>query len=216
MTTHDVSSPGPATTNGHARRVPLRSSGVSTADDAGSVDVTAPDGSYCTGARCCSNQPARRRELRPRAPRYASRDGDVNGVRTSRVLVVMATTSCCTRAGSLWEFHKAHHSAEVLSPLTDYRAHPLEILSTVLRRGWESAPFRRVQPRGRRCGRIWSMTDGCVMNATMREPPNATVKRRRRGGCPLLVRRSTGWTGRRSTPSHATSGAASITRTLNR
>ena len=56
------------------------------------------------------------------------------------------------------------------------------------------------------------MTDGCVMNATMREPPNATVKRRRRGGCPLLVRRSTGWTGRRSTPSPATSGAASIPR----
>jgi len=27
------------------------------------------------------------------------------------------------------------------------------------------------------------MTDGSVMHATMREPPNATVKRRRRGGC---------------------------------
>ena len=133
----------PATTNGHARRVPLRSRGVSTADDAGSVDVTAADGSYCTGARCCSNQPARRRELRPRTPRYASRDGDVNGVRTSRVLVVMATTSCCTRAGSLWEFHKADNTAEVLSPPTDYRTHPLEILSTALRRGWDSAPFRR-------------------------------------------------------------------------
>ena len=72
------------------------------------------------------------------------------------------------------------------------------------------------KPRGRRCVRIWSMTDGCVMNATMREPPNATVKRRRRGGCPLLMRRSTGWTGRRSTPSPATSGAASTTRTSGR
>jgi len=60
------------------------------------------------------------------------------------------------------------------------------------------------------------MTDGCVMNATMREPPNATVKRRRRGGCPLLVRRSTGWTGRRWTASPATSGAASTPRTSSR
>ncbi|MGH1366745.1 MAG: sterol desaturase family protein [Calditrichia bacterium] len=29
----------------------------------------------------------------------------------------------------LWEFHKVHHSAEVLTPLVDYRAHPLEILT---------------------------------------------------------------------------------------
>ena len=29
----------------------------------------------------------------------------------------------------LWEFHKVHHSAEVLTPLTDFRAHPLEILT---------------------------------------------------------------------------------------
>jgi sterol desaturase/sphingolipid hydroxylase (fatty acid hydroxylase superfamily) len=29
----------------------------------------------------------------------------------------------------MWEFHKVHHSAEALTPLTDYRAHPLEILS---------------------------------------------------------------------------------------
>ncbi|MFK8029429.1 MAG: sterol desaturase family protein [Gammaproteobacteria bacterium] len=29
----------------------------------------------------------------------------------------------------LWEFHKVHHSAEVPTPLTDYRAHPLEILT---------------------------------------------------------------------------------------
>ena len=26
----------------------------------------------------------------------------------------------------LWEFHKVHHSAEVLSPLTNYRFHPLD------------------------------------------------------------------------------------------
>lgn len=29
----------------------------------------------------------------------------------------------------LWEFHKIHHSAEVLSPLTDFRTHPVELLS---------------------------------------------------------------------------------------
>jgi len=28
----------------------------------------------------------------------------------------------------LWEFHKVHHSAEVLTPMTAYRAHPLELL----------------------------------------------------------------------------------------
>lgn len=33
------------------------------------------------------------------------------------------------KIGFLWEFHKVHHSAEVLTPMTDYRAHPLEILT---------------------------------------------------------------------------------------
>lgn len=28
----------------------------------------------------------------------------------------------------LWEFHKVHHSAEVLTPVTTYRAHPLDLL----------------------------------------------------------------------------------------
>jgi sterol desaturase/sphingolipid hydroxylase (fatty acid hydroxylase superfamily) len=28
----------------------------------------------------------------------------------------------------LWEFHKVHHSAEVLSPLTEWRQHPIELL----------------------------------------------------------------------------------------
>ena len=27
----------------------------------------------------------------------------------------------------LWQFHKVHHSAEVLTPLTNYRAHPVEL-----------------------------------------------------------------------------------------
>jgi len=29
---------------------------------------------------------------------------------------------------ALWEFHKIHHSAEVLTPMTTYRAHPVELL----------------------------------------------------------------------------------------
>ncbi len=28
----------------------------------------------------------------------------------------------------LWEFHKVHHSAEVLTPITSYRAHPIDLL----------------------------------------------------------------------------------------
>jgi sterol desaturase/sphingolipid hydroxylase (fatty acid hydroxylase superfamily) len=28
----------------------------------------------------------------------------------------------------LWEFHKVHHSAEVLTPFTNYRAHPVDLL----------------------------------------------------------------------------------------
>src|SRR5262249_22699474 len=28
----------------------------------------------------------------------------------------------------LWEFHKVHHSAEVLTPLTEWRQHPIELL----------------------------------------------------------------------------------------
>ena len=178
-----MASPGPATTKGHARRVPLRSSGVSTADDAGSVDVTAPDGSYCTGARFCSNQPARRRELRPRTPRYASRDGDVNGVRTSRVLVVMATTSVAQEPLPCGSSTRWITLPKYCLPLRTIE--PIHSRSSVRR--CDGVGIRRrsggVQPRGRRCVRIWSMTDGSVMNATMREPPNATVKRRRRGGC---------------------------------
>src|SRR5438067_13641270 len=31
----------------------------------------------------------------------------------------------------LWEFHKVHHSAETLNPLTTFRAHPVELLIMV-------------------------------------------------------------------------------------
>ena len=32
------------------------------------------------------------------------------------------------RVPALWEFHKVHHSAEVLTPLTEWRQHPLELM----------------------------------------------------------------------------------------
>jgi sterol desaturase/sphingolipid hydroxylase (fatty acid hydroxylase superfamily) len=32
----------------------------------------------------------------------------------------------CHTIPALWEFHKVHHSAEVLSPLTNYRVHPVD------------------------------------------------------------------------------------------
>ena len=31
----------------------------------------------------------------------------------------------------LWEFHKVHHSAEVMTPLTAYRVHPFELFATM-------------------------------------------------------------------------------------
>jgi sterol desaturase/sphingolipid hydroxylase (fatty acid hydroxylase superfamily) len=34
------------------------------------------------------------------------------------------------RVPVLWEFHKIHHSAELLNPITAYRGHPLNLLST--------------------------------------------------------------------------------------
>jgi len=35
----------------------------------------------------------------------------------------------------LWQFHKVHHSAEVLTPLTDYRVHPLELMFYIHSKG---------------------------------------------------------------------------------
>ncbi|WP_234996080.1 sterol desaturase family protein [Pseudobacteriovorax antillogorgiicola] len=40
---------------------------------------------------------------------------------------------CQHRFSFLWAFHKVHHSAEVLTPLTLYRSHPVDILSSRLR-----------------------------------------------------------------------------------
>jgi len=38
---------------------------------------------------------------------------------------------CFHRCPALWEFHKVHHSAEVMTPLTEMRQHPIEILAFV-------------------------------------------------------------------------------------
>ena len=48
----------------------------------------------------------------------------------------------------LWEFHKIHHSAEVLTPMTAFRAHPLELLlmawGPAIATGLVSAAFNAV------------------------------------------------------------------------
>ncbi len=36
------------------------------------------------------------------------------------------------RIPALWEFHKVHHSAEVLTPITFYRSHPVDLLGQTL------------------------------------------------------------------------------------
>jgi sterol desaturase/sphingolipid hydroxylase (fatty acid hydroxylase superfamily) len=35
------------------------------------------------------------------------------------------------RVPALWEFHKTHHSAEVMTPITAYRVHPFEVVVTM-------------------------------------------------------------------------------------
>jgi sterol desaturase/sphingolipid hydroxylase (fatty acid hydroxylase superfamily) len=41
-----------------------------------------------------------------------------------------ASHALCHRVGFLWEFHKVHHSAEVMTPVTAMRAHPAQQLLT--------------------------------------------------------------------------------------
>jgi sterol desaturase/sphingolipid hydroxylase (fatty acid hydroxylase superfamily) len=56
------------------------------------------------------------------------------------------------RVPVLWEFHKIHHSAERLNPLTAYRGHPLNLLSTsivtTILTGIVYAIFDFIYPRG--------------------------------------------------------------------
>lgn len=74
----------------------------------------------------------------------AAADAELGSTGTGRTLAVVGFTILFAMAADLgfylhhyamhkipflWEFHKVHHSAEVLTPLTDYRAHPLESLT---------------------------------------------------------------------------------------
>ena len=34
----------------------------------------------------------------------------------------------CHRVPFMWEFHRVHHSAEVLTPLTNFRVHPVDTI----------------------------------------------------------------------------------------
>jgi sterol desaturase/sphingolipid hydroxylase (fatty acid hydroxylase superfamily) len=56
------------------------------------------------------------------------------------------------RVAWLWEFHKVHHAAEVLTPITNARIHPAEYLATlvleVLAAGVVSAGFGYFYPTG--------------------------------------------------------------------
>jgi sterol desaturase/sphingolipid hydroxylase (fatty acid hydroxylase superfamily) len=56
------------------------------------------------------------------------------------------------RVPVLWEFHKIHHSAERLNPLSAYRGHPLNLLSTaivtILLTGLVHATFELIYPGG--------------------------------------------------------------------
>lgn len=56
------------------------------------------------------------------------------------------------RVPVLWEFHKIHHSAERLNPLSAYRGHPLNLLSTaivtILLTGLVHAIFELIYPGG--------------------------------------------------------------------
>lgn len=64
--------------------------------------------------------------------------GDGASVMTTAILAVMLVLFydlgywfahwLMHRVPLLWEFHKVHHSAEVLTPMTEYRQHPVELL----------------------------------------------------------------------------------------
>ena len=65
----------------------------------------------------------------------------------------------------LWEFHKVHHSAEVLHPVTAFRAHPMDaVVSTTCRgTGPDSCP------RGQK-GRAKSTCDGTKATGSTASP----------------------------------------------
>jgi len=64
----------------------------------------------------------------PRAPEFV-----LNGARTLALFLAydlgfFVDHSLKHRIPALWELHKAHHSAEVLTPLVNFRVHPLDSL----------------------------------------------------------------------------------------
>ena len=66
--------------------------------------------------------------LQPRAP-----DVVLNGARTLALFIAYELGfffdhTLKHRVPALWELHKAHHSAEVLTPLVNFRVHPLDSL----------------------------------------------------------------------------------------
>ncbi len=56
------------------------------------------------------------------------------------------------RVPMLWEFHKVHHSAEVLTPISFYRSHPVDMLLQAMAEaiitGFVTATFLYVFPQG--------------------------------------------------------------------
>ena len=72
------------------------------------------------------------RSLGPRAGPHAP-DFVLNGARTLALFLAydlgfFVDHSLKHRIPALWELHKAHHSAEVLTPLVNFRVHPRDLL----------------------------------------------------------------------------------------
>jgi sterol desaturase/sphingolipid hydroxylase (fatty acid hydroxylase superfamily) len=67
------------------------------------------------------------------APQWRAPDWTLNAVRTVALFVAyelgfFVDHTLKHRIPALWELHKAHHSAEVLTPLVNFRVHPLDSL----------------------------------------------------------------------------------------
>ncbi len=67
------------------------------------------------------------------APQWRAPDWTLNGARTLALFLAydlgfFVDHTLKHRIPALWELHKAHHSAEVLTPLVNFRVHPLDSL----------------------------------------------------------------------------------------
>ena len=67
------------------------------------------------------------------APQWPAPDWTLNAVRTATLFLAyelgfFVDHTLKHRIPALWELHKAHHSAEVLTPLVNFRVHPLDSL----------------------------------------------------------------------------------------